>query len=476
MREIQQLSSSALVYMADFNTVLAYSEGKKYGFIRRFGFFILEDFADRDYLSKESICVSHLIEEIPSGAFSSKQRALVIPSSVKNISEDAFSECSSLELLSLPGEITGRTDKQIILSLDGKTLKIDIPRSDCSINGKKFGEYSVVSTAITVPETARRIGYYVLKDYSSINVKGVLWAYQHRLIGGEPRCIVTVVLNGLLDSFLVPNSSAIINGRRFSEYSEPPSDVVIPSSVERIGDSAFYNCSALSRVVIPPSVTVIENRAFSFTRLTRVVIPPSVTEIGNNAFRGCSLLSEVELSHGVTRIGSWAFYLCTSLSRVVIPSSVKSIGWSAFCGCSSLSEVVISRGVTEIGWGMFYGCTSLTEIEIPPGVEIIGKEAFRECSSLSRVVIPPSVKKIQEQAFINCYSLSSVVMSPGITEIGWNAFFGCSSLETISIPASVRTIGLWAFCGCSSLTSARVSRDTIVGGNSFPESCKKIIQ
>ncbi|MCQ2197525.1 MAG: leucine-rich repeat domain-containing protein, partial [Bacteroidaceae bacterium] len=76
----------------------------------------------------------------------------------------------------------------------------------------------------------------------------------------------------------------------------------------------FYNCSSLSSVVIPSSVT----------------------SIGSDAFRGCSSLSSVTIKEGVTSIGDYAFYNCSSLSSVVIPSSVTSIGSSAFQYCSSL--------------------------------------------------------------------------------------------------------------------------------------------
>ncbi|HPV55354.1 MAG TPA: leucine-rich repeat domain-containing protein, partial [Bacilli bacterium] len=39
-------------------------------------------------------------------------------------------------------------------------------------------------------------------------------------------------------------------------------DFVIPKSVTRIGNSAFYNCNKLKNIIIPSNVTVIEKDAF----------------------------------------------------------------------------------------------------------------------------------------------------------------------------------------------------------------------
>ena len=106
-------------------------------------------------------------------------------------------------------------------------------------------------------------------------------------------------------------------------------NITIPSSVE-------YNGKTYS-------VTSIEESAFyECTNLTSVIIANSITSIGDYAFVGCSGLTSVTIPNSVTSIGDWAFSRCTNLTSVIIPNSVTSIGNGAFYGCSSLTSVSLN--------------------------------------------------------------------------------------------------------------------------------------
>ena len=98
-----------------------------------------------------------------------------------------------------------------------------------------------------------------------------------------------------------------------------------------------------------------------------------------------SRVKSAVIAEGVTSIGSYAFFYCTSLTSVTIPDSVTSIGDEAFDGCRSLTSVTIPDGVTSICDNTFDGCTSLTSVTIPDSVTSIGEWAFADCTSLTDV-------------------------------------------------------------------------------------------
>lgn len=267
---------------------------------------------------------------------------------------------------------------------------------------------------------------------------------------------------GDLTYTIVNNEVAITRCSQFATGS-----VHIPSELEgypvtRIYGDAFTNCTKVTRIYIPSSVTKIESGAFSwignlegiyvdeenqnycaengvlFTKdktsllraprtLTEYVIPNTVTEIGKSAFEGCKKLSKVTIGENVTSIGSSAFYECTSLTSIKIPDSVRTIEGSAFYRCSNLGNVEFGNSVTEI----------------------LGY-AFNYCYSLTSISLPDSVTNI-ERAFNQCTGLTSIDLGEGVTSLNYRAFWGCSELSSITIGSKFKRVGSDAFEGCESL-------------------------
>lgn len=181
--------------------------------------------------------------------------------------------------------------------------------------------------------------------------------------------------------------------------------------------------------------------------IQEAVIPDSVTKIGEDAFWGCDSLESIEIPDSVTEIGEGAFWGCRSLKSVEIPDSVVKIGEMAFEDCSNLQSVAIPDSVTEIEKAAFSCCWSLKSIEIPNSVVKIGEEAFWDCESLCNISVAPenpSFKDIdgvlysKDGRVLIKYPESkegdSYVIPDGVTEIGDGAFWGCKSLKSIEIP------------------------------------------
>ena len=99
-------------------------------------------------------------------------------------------------------------------------------------------------------------------------------------------------------------------------------EVVIPETheglrVNRINGSGFLDCTGITGIIIPNSITEIQTTAFrNCTGLTNVTIPASVESIGNIAFNGCTNLTSV------TFMGTVSLYINTAAGSV-FPGDLK---------------------------------------------------------------------------------------------------------------------------------------------------------
>ncbi len=267
---------------------------------------------------------------------------------------------------------------------------------------------------------------------------------------------------GNLTNIVIPDSVTFIDDWAFTD-SNKLTDIVIPNSVTSIGNSAFYNCSGLTRITIGNSVTSIGNSAFEdCSALATITIPDSVTSIGYGAFSRCSALASITIPDSVTSIGNSTFYNCSGLTSVTIPNSVISIGESVFDGCSKLvynvKENLKYLGSAQNPYLYLVGVTSTstTEANIDTNCRFIGDSAFYYCSGLVSITIPNSVTSIGRAAFWECSGLTNITIPNSVTSIGYSAFSWCSGLTSITIPNSVKYIGGYAFRGCSGLKSVTI--------------------
>lgn len=245
-------------------------------------------------------------------------------------------------------------------------------------------------------------------------------------------------------------------------------DVVIPSQIDgknvvAIAGNAFNRSDHLKSVVIPDGVKTIEDGndlegAFGQCRyLERVVLPSTLEVIGDQAFSDCASLKDVVIPERVRRIGKYAFAWCASFTADALPESVREIEEGAFSYCNALSRLVLPKGIVEIAQSAFDNCGL---IEVDPNNENYCSEDgvlfnksktrllhFPVNSAFDEYIVPSTVEEICEGAFADASTssnLRSVVIPEGVKIIGMNAFFMCW-LKKLVIPKSVEEIGDEAF-------------------------------
>ena len=404
---------------------------------------------------------------------------------------------------------TGRAGDGVRFELNttAKTLRIYKSSEDSkgimtdyeNANGAVWSSKKSNINTVTIEEGITHIGAHAFNG--TTNMKSITIPESVTSIGDS----AFYGCNNTALTYTLPSKLETIGNSVF--YNNKVKNFVIPASVKTIGDSAFYGGSTTTSITFEPEsqLTSIGENCFynnNNTALTSIVLPDTVTSIGAGAFQGCNKLTGFTLPSKLESISDKTFMSCTKLATISIPATVKTIGAQAFSGCTALTSVefaedsaltsigsqafyncnnagftkiTLPKTLTEIGEKAFQSCNKLESIEIPANVTTMGANAFQSCSKLATVTFEATSKldAIPDYAFDSCTVLATISLPSSVKSIGAYAFQKCSAIKTISIPAAVTSIGNYAFstAGLTSLTFTTGSKLTTIGDYAF-QSCK----
>ena len=217
-------------------------------------------------------------------------------------------------------------------------------------------------------------------------------------------------------------------------------EVVLPETIESIGNFSFYKCTNLRKVNLDklPNLKVIGNSAFRGCDLSETsLISESIEEIGEDAFRNCTSLEIEDLSlPNLETLGRDAFYgvkikKISNLGKITtLPTTSGST--QDFGDKSVLEEVVLPRTVTSIPSNSFKNYSVLKNINLEY-IQGIGGSALEGTAIQQAILL--STTSIGSYSFANNKSLKTVIIGTNTSTINQFAFQSDSSLNNIIIKA-----------------------------------------
>lgn len=250
--------------------------------------------------------------------------------------------------------------------------------------------------------------------------------------------------------------------------------LVIPDSVTEIEQGALFFCISLESLTIPfvggnadggllayifNTATVSNNKGAIPTTLKTLIIEGSTsTVLQNNALSNISSLTRIEIKIPVTQTGNNVMANCENLETVILPDTLTKLSDSTFSKCPNLKNIKLNEGLKTIGKNVFEDNTSLESIHIPASVTSISTSIFAGCLNLTTITVDEGNTKYDSRNNCNGIVLKSnnsliaacgnTVIDKTIVTIG-NYAYCKAQIDTITIPANITTIGSYAFKGSS---------------------------
>ena len=457
------------------------------------------------------------VETIPVGVFkNSKISGVVIPANVTSINSQAFYYSRNLTRVAFEKTPAGKEEKALAISADAfksctALTEITLPSRISSFDGKMF---------------------YLCNSLAKVNIDGAGGEYTSKdgVVCNKDGTTIIYCPAGRTGKYTIPSGVGSVGESAFA--SVRITSLEVPGYVSEIGKEAFRSCYYLRQIDFTGvendmDLKIGESAFYGCTALKSLTLPVNLVELGAHAFGGISALTEVTVNSGKVNFANAAFGTAETSPRYyvqrlnigaklelidingvfgglvldvvnvdernpnytvvdgvifdksvtaivyypngktgdyVLPETIAKIGANVFAN-KSLKKITIGANIVEIGSGAFENCKYLTDVvfeagdkpltigdnafagsaiisaNLPARAVALGSGAFANCIKLVSVTVPAGVKEIKQDAFNGCEKLFSVTIKEGITSIEVGAFANCASLVSVSLPSTVVTLG-----------------------------------
>lgn len=217
-----------------------------------------------------------------------------------------------------------------------------------------------LSGDLTIPNSVTEIGNGAFSNCSSLNGKLTL-SNKLTKIGNQ----AFMNCNSLSGNLTIPNSVTEIGEGAFLNCSGFNADLILPEKLKTIGANAFYGCYRLQKeqVVLPTTLESIGSSAFNETgMLNRIIYQSLPQNFGNNFFNsGKSIYINVSLSDEsyikdltsniiVSGGASYSRTMSNTWGTIILPYSLKLTGdepYSLYAIDHITADELVLRRISE---------------------------------------------------------------------------------------------------------------------------------
>ncbi len=285
----------------------------------------------------------------------------------------------------------------------------------------------------------------------------------------EPFTVADTYLNkyhGSEETVIIPDDKNIMYiAEDAFEDNDTMKKVIIPKTVTQIDERAFRNCTALEEVYFISETAAGAEPVQDLARLNLILAEAfmgctnlrlvdltnvKVITVATDAFEGCAKLEEIRHMEKIGIANDFAFR-GTALKSADI-TGLHTAGRNVFANCIDLRTVTTDH-YTAISDGMFYGCTNLQSVVI--NTPRVGSGAFHGCTNLQSVTFGDqaiaekwndTVFRIDSYAFAGCTKLSTVTFNYPVSYIGDYAFAD-TAITSFEMPEGNPVLGESIFDG-----------------------------
>ena len=490
---------------------------------------IIGDAAFRNCNALATVSIPSTVTYIGIEAFEncSSISAITIPVGVTEINNRAFSNCSSLASVTINGEVTrigisafynnafeSITLPETMAVLDDSSFrdcanlkKITLPTSVTTLGDAVFLECSALGNA-SMPDSVTSVGKGVFFYNDDITVQirkntGTIadsilkqQGVHHVILDKD----ISTIGNNAFDSCYELSTitygeetvnpgeykfSAAVKSIGSEAFKDNPllCNLIVPDTLETIGENAFYNIVQSGYHCDNVTVTfyyvagIIAANILDSQYVWHIIVDDNIHNLGEKAFYNMEVLETVSLPDTISSVGANVFAnpgknvtgifrgvdgtiddsvyngKTSGICYIAIENGVNCIGEYAFANSDTVIGVVIVN-TANIESHAFYQGKVLDYVEIS-ACDNINDYVFAENLLLKCVEID-SVKNINDYAFFNDIAINNLYIDADLYHIGDHAFDSCKSIPNVVLPETVREIGAYAFYDCNSMKSINI--------------------